>query len=119
LRGDLEKVRIDRPVYAEDAFRAGGTLLPLAIMAVFAARSTRSSRFGAFIKKYPGVFGVPFILIMVGASYGMSTITQTRYDLHDQKVKNVRHMYYLATIAEPSAGDERARAQAGPQPEKV
>ena len=92
LRGDLEKVTIDRPVYADEAFRAGGTLLRLAIMAVFTARSTQTSRFGAFIKKYPGLFGVPFILIMVGASYGMSTITQARYDLHDQKVKNVRRV---------------------------
>ncbi|KAF8329045.1 cytochrome c oxidase assembly protein COX16-domain-containing protein [Amanita rubescens] len=40
-------------------------------------------------QKHPALFGVPFVLLMVAASYGLSTFTQTRYDLHDQKVKQV------------------------------
>lgn len=42
------------------------------------------------LRKHPSLFGVPFILIIVGASFGLSNFTQTRYDLQDQKVKNVR-----------------------------
>jgi hypothetical protein len=40
-------------------------------------------------QKHPALFGVPFVLLMVAASYGLSTFTQTRYDIHDQKVKQV------------------------------
>jgi len=32
------------------------------------------------------MFGVPFLLLMVGASFGLQAFTQTRYDLHSQKV---------------------------------
>ena len=46
-------------------------------------------------QKYPALFGVPFILIMVAASYGLSTFTQTRYDLHDQKVKQVKGVFVI------------------------
>ena len=41
------------------------------------------------LRKHPAYFGVPFILIIVGASFGLQTFTQTRYDLHDQKVSQV------------------------------
>jgi len=55
------------------------------VMANFSSRPalTRLAR------KHPSLFGVPFLLIMVGASYGLTIFTQARYDLHDQKVKNV------------------------------
>jgi len=36
------------------------------------------------------MFGVPFLLLMVGASFGLQAFTQTRYDLHSQKVTQVR-----------------------------
>ncbi|KAG6908701.1 hypothetical protein DXG01_003634 [Tephrocybe rancida] len=58
-------------------------------MAVFPSRTRRETPMGKTLKKYPGLFGVPFVLIIVAASYGLSTFTQTRYDLHDQKVKQV------------------------------
>ncbi|KAF9460679.1 cytochrome c oxidase assembly protein COX16-domain-containing protein, partial [Collybia nuda] len=58
-------------------------------MAVFPSKPLRTSTLSQVIRKYPGLFGVPFLLIMVGASYGLSTFTQTRYDMHDQKVKQV------------------------------
>lgn len=49
------------------------------------------------IKKYPALFGVPFVLLMVGASFGLTTFTQTRYDLHDQKVQQVRLSSFIKT----------------------
>jgi cytochrome c oxidase assembly protein subunit 16 len=61
---------------------------------VFSSRSFKQTNFSKTIKKHPSVFGVPFLLLMVGASYGLSQVTQTRYDLHDQKVKVVRCLSY-------------------------
>ncbi|TFK36431.1 cytochrome c oxidase assembly protein COX16-domain-containing protein [Crucibulum laeve] len=58
-------------------------------MVVFPSRPIQPTTFGSTIKKYPGLFGVPFVLLMVVSSYALTTFTQTRYDLHDQKVKNV------------------------------
>ncbi|KAK2466615.1 hypothetical protein APHAL10511_000873, partial [Amanita phalloides] len=39
--------------------------------------------------RHPALFDIPFVLLMVAASYGMATVTQTRYDLHDQKVQQM------------------------------
>ncbi|PPQ75701.1 hypothetical protein CVT26_001742 [Gymnopilus dilepis] len=59
-------------------------------MAVFASRSARPpSKLNRLVRKHPSLFGVPFCLLMVAASFGLTTFTQTRYDLHDKKVKNV------------------------------
>lgn len=58
-------------------------------MTIFSSRSLNPGSLGKIIKKHPSVFGVPFILVMVAASFGLSTVTQIRYDLHDQKVKAV------------------------------
>ncbi|KAF5357880.1 hypothetical protein D9756_001224 [Leucocoprinus leucothites] len=58
-------------------------------MPTFSSRPLKSSRFNRSVKRYPALFGVPFVLLMVAASYGLSTVTQTRYELHDQKVKQV------------------------------
>ncbi|KAF9478464.1 hypothetical protein BDN70DRAFT_778187, partial [Pholiota conissans] len=60
-------------------------------MAIFEARPFRQhqSNMNRLIRKHPSVFGVPFVLIIVAASFGLTTFTQTRYDVHDQKVKHV------------------------------
>ena len=39
------------------------------------------------LKRHPALFGLPFILIIVGASFGLQSFTQTRYDLQDKKIK--------------------------------
>ncbi|KAF8416011.1 cytochrome c oxidase assembly protein COX16-domain-containing protein [Boletus edulis BED1] len=41
------------------------------------------------LKRHPVLFGIPFILIMVGASFGLQSFTQIRYDLHDKKIKQL------------------------------
>lgn len=42
------------------------------------------------MKRYPFLaFGAPFILTLVGASFMLSNLTQTRYDLKDEKVSAV------------------------------
>ena len=42
------------------------------------------------MRRNPALFGVPFVLTIVLASFGLSSLTQTRYDLHDRKVSQVR-----------------------------
>ncbi|KAG7085764.1 hypothetical protein E1B28_003305 [Marasmius oreades] len=58
-------------------------------MAVFSSKPLNPSKLNRNVERKPWLIGIPFVLLMVAASYGMSTFTQTRYDLHDQKVKQV------------------------------
>ncbi|KAI0306246.1 cytochrome c oxidase assembly protein COX16-domain-containing protein [Multifurca ochricompacta] len=55
-------------------------------MPAFTSRPLNKPPLHRRLKKYPGLFGIPFLLVMVGASFGLQTFTQTRYDLHNQKV---------------------------------
>ena len=59
-------------------------------MTIFSSRPLRQSSINQVVKKHPSLFGIPFLLLMVAASYGLTPFAQTRYDLHDQKVKHVR-----------------------------
>jgi len=54
-------------------------------MPTFRSNPLRSDAVNRTIRRYPALFGVPFVLIIVGASFGLTTFTQTRYDLHDQR----------------------------------
>ncbi|KAF9042597.1 hypothetical protein BDZ89DRAFT_934609, partial [Hymenopellis radicata] len=47
------------------------------------------SKLNKMIRKNPLIFGIPFCLLMVGASFALTPFTQTRYDLQDQKLKAV------------------------------
>ncbi|THU93306.1 hypothetical protein K435DRAFT_194351 [Dendrothele bispora CBS 962.96] len=58
-------------------------------MGIFDQKPLNPSNLNRTISKYPALFGIPFILIMVAASYGLTPLAQTRYDMHDQKVKQV------------------------------
>ncbi|KAF8163717.1 cytochrome c oxidase assembly protein COX16-domain-containing protein, partial [Crassisporium funariophilum] len=58
-------------------------------MPVFPARPVRPGTMNQVVRRHPSLYGIPFVLLMVVASYGLTTFTQTRYDLHDQKVKHV------------------------------
>lgn len=59
-------------------------------MPTFSSNPLRTSNLNQTLRKNPAVFGIPFILIIIGASYGLASFTQTRYDLQDKKVKMVR-----------------------------
>ncbi|KAF8522162.1 cytochrome c oxidase assembly protein COX16-domain-containing protein [Hysterangium stoloniferum] len=48
-------------------------------------RSRPPSTYGAF-RKHPTWFGIPFVLLIVAASFGLEKLTQTRYDLQASKV---------------------------------
>jgi cytochrome c oxidase assembly protein subunit 16 len=58
-------------------------------MAVLPSRPLNPSRLNALVRKQPLFFGVPFVVLMVATSFGLSAITQTKYDLRDQRVKQV------------------------------
>ena len=64
--------------------------LSYAPMPAFASKPLNRSPLYRRLKKNPALFGVPFLLVMVGASFGLQSFTQTRYDLHSQKVTQVR-----------------------------
>jgi hypothetical protein len=59
--------------------------------------SMQSSPLNKTLRRHPALFGVPFILLIVAASFGLSSFTQTRYDLHNQKVSAVR-IHFLHTL---------------------
>lgn len=59
-------------------------------MPSFSRNSLNEAAYSKLLRKYPALFGVPFVLLIVGASFGMQQFTQTRYDLHAQKVTAVR-----------------------------
>ncbi len=60
-------------------------------MPVFESKPLTTPKWQAVANKTfarnPLIFGIPFVLIMVGASFAMTPFAQTRYDLHDQQVK--------------------------------
>ncbi|KAF8801674.1 hypothetical protein BYT27DRAFT_7197921 [Phlegmacium glaucopus] len=58
-------------------------------MTIFSSRPLRNNSINQVVKKHPSLFGITFVLLMVAASYGLTPFTQTRYDLHDQKVKHM------------------------------
>lgn len=58
-------------------------------MAVFPKTPLNTSPVHRTLRSRPALFGIPFVLIIVGASYGLSNFTQTRYDLADQKIRQM------------------------------
>ncbi|KAH9848840.1 cytochrome c oxidase assembly protein COX16-domain-containing protein, partial [Lenzites betulinus] len=55
-------------------------------MPTFSSNPLNALSYSKIFSKNPALFGVPFVLLIVGASYGLQQFTQTRYELHDQKV---------------------------------
>ncbi|KAK9719642.1 Cytochrome oxidase assembly, variant 2 [Basidiobolus ranarum] len=56
----------------------------------FVNRRSNSYPLASIVRKYPFItFGVPFLTVIVGGSFLLSQMTQTRYDFHDHKVNAV------------------------------
>lgn len=78
-------------------------------MPTFQSNPVDPSPLARTIKRNPLLFGVPFCLIIVGASFGLQTFTQTRYDLQDQKVKQVQAMIHsVIFLIVPEISNEQA-----------
>ena len=58
-------------------------------MPTFQSNPVSHSRWNQVFRKNPALFGVPFVLIVVGASFGMTTFTSTRYELQKQRTTTV------------------------------
>ena len=61
---------------------------------------TRNSSINATLRKHPALFGVPFLLIIVGASFGLKSLTETRYEARNERVTQAR---FSSTISHPLA----------------
>jgi len=63
-------------------------------MPTFEARplgpKTRTLTINATLKKHPALFGLPFLLIIVGASFGLKHLTETRYEARNERTTQVR-----------------------------
>ena len=82
-------------------------------MPVFPSNPLRTSPIHVTLRKYPGLFGIPFLILMVGASFGLQSFTQVRYDLHDQKVQNVRGFTLEDSDSYVGKGEQRTGTWAG------
>lgn len=51
---------------------------------------SRISSINATLRKYPALFGLPFLLIIVGASFGLKHLTETRYEARNERVTQAR-----------------------------
>lgn len=51
---------------------------------------TRTSSINATLRKHPALFGVPFLLIIVVASFGLKRLTETRYEARNERVTQAR-----------------------------
>lgn len=63
-------------------------------MPPFASNPLKPHHIHERLRKHPLLFGIPFVLIMVGASFGLQSFTQTRYELQDKKIRTVRITRY-------------------------
>ncbi|GAA5873024.1 hypothetical protein JCM8547_000009 [Rhodosporidiobolus lusitaniae] len=56
-------------------------------MPPFASKPVNPSALTASLRRRPFLlFGLPFLTVLVGSSFALSSFTQTRYDYRDQKV---------------------------------
>jgi hypothetical protein len=66
------------------------------------------------VRKHPWIVGVPFVILIVGASFAMVPFTQTRYELEKQQTTQVRcALSYIILRVSNMGGhldDERAGA---------
>lgn len=79
-----------------------------------------SSSINRMIRRNPALFGVPFIALIVGGSFGLQHLTQIRYDVHDRRTKKAR-LTRLSTrpraLLRVRAGDHEGGAAAREQEE--
>lgn len=59
-------------------------------MGVFDSKPLNATHIHGRLRKSPLLFGLPFVMIMVVASYALVPFVQTKYELHDRKVSKVR-----------------------------
>ena len=76
-------------VLCDDEQRCSSCSATSNAMPPFTSNPLNPNPMHSMLRKHPSLFGIPFLVIIVGASFGLQSFTQTRYDLHDQKIKKV------------------------------
>jgi cytochrome c oxidase assembly protein subunit 16 len=77
-------------------------------MPTFQSKPLEPSPFVQRIRRHPFIlFGLPFISVVVIASFGMQNLTQARYDLHDSKVTTMSRAEELGMSKERKKVDLR------------
>ena len=76
------------------------------------------------LKKHPSIFGVPFLLLIVGSSFALQPFTQARYDLQDKKISAasrllVQSLPGFLTDTHSCTGIEGARVETGAGEEEI
>ena len=83
----------------------------------FNRKSLRTSQLQLTIRRNPFVFfGLPFIATLVAGSFALSSLTQTRYDLRDEKVFAVSREEELGMKKGRRKFDVREEYMVGPNP---
>ena len=59
-------------------------------MGAFDSKPLNTAPLNSTLRRNPLLFGVPFVMIMVVASYALVPFTQTKYELQDRRVSKVR-----------------------------
>ena len=59
-------------------------------MGVFDSKPLNTTPLNGTLRRNPLLFGVPFVMIMVIASYALVPFAQTKYELQDRRVSKVR-----------------------------
>ena len=72
----------------------------LLAMGSFDSRPLNSTPLNNRLRKNPLLFGVPFVIIMVVASYALVPFAQTKYELQDRKISKVRQRTSISPTKE-------------------
>ena len=58
-------------------------------MPAFSSTPLNEGSLNRKFRRNPALFGIPFVLLIVGASFAMTTFTQTKYDLQASRQASV------------------------------
>lgn len=77
--------------------------MPTLAMGVFDSKPLNVTPLNNKLRKSPLLFGVPFVMIMVVASFALVPFLQTKYELQDRKVSKVCLLHPPNLIYKPGA----------------
>ena len=82
-------------------------------MPPFGSKPLHDTPLNARIKRNPLIFGIPFLVLIVGASYAMIPFTQARYDLDSQRKRSVSASTWFVIVCSMLSClvDKRGRAR--------
>jgi cytochrome c oxidase assembly protein subunit 16 len=67
-------------------------------MGVFDSKPLNAPPLNNTLRRNPLLFGVPFVVIMVVASYALVPFAQTKYELQDRRISKVRPEFIWQSV---------------------